>query len=459
MDTMNNAKKYSAIIVWIVVYFLMASIMIGAFARQILVKRLGLDNYFIREIIFNGNSNYMSNETYNAIDWSQQYPFGDENFEDARASRQGVPYLINMENRVRSVESVINTYCSEFLFKRDDLVTFSKGFNRIIGMRDIDNVEFLLNDHLIKTTGKVNNEDMSEIVSSVDRLNGYCRDRGIPFIYVNACSKVDPFNKPADLVGEDYSNENGNILVRNLQELGIDVINADNIIRKLDSEWYSCYYITDDHWKVETALAVSDALAEHMHSTYGFDYDAEYFDLQNYEVDLRESYFLGGYGRSVTLANTELEDFVRLFPKFDTSFIVEVPSRGITVKGDFVDAFFDNESFGDIGSYRQNEFLSNQDAYGAVTIKNDDYAEIHNVSGTATNMKTALVLQDSFGFYVTPFLANDFEDIYVIHPASFNGSIESFIAQENPDMVILMYSVSNIKGIDWSGHSSAFDFR
>ena len=57
-------------------------------------------------------------------------------------------------------------------------------------------------------------------------------------------------------------------------------------------------------------------------------------------------------------------------------------------------------------------------------------------------------------FYGTKFMV-----ISDLHDADFSDQIVEHIKKEKPDMVIVMYYPSNIKPIDWSTHTSTFDFR
>ena len=41
----------------------------------------------------------------------------------------------------------------------------------------------------------------------------------------------------------------------------------------------------------------------------------------------------------------------------------------------------------------------------------------------------------------------------------FNGSVETYIAETQPDVVMVLYNPGNLKEIDWDTHLSTFDFR
>ena len=69
---------------------------------------------------------------------------------------------------------------------------------------------------------------------------------------------------------------------------------------------------------------------------------------------------------------------------------------------------------------------------------------ILNTGNVSNRAKKVLILQDSFAYYSTTFLACDIEEIDVIYPREFTGSIRTFIEKENPDLVVMMMGECNI---------------
>jgi hypothetical protein len=73
--------------------------------------------------------------------------------------------------------------------------------------------------------------------------------------------------------------------------------------------------------------------------------------------------------------------------------------------------------------------------------------------------KKLLVIADSFIWVVAPFLALGVEAMDVLRLEIFTGSVRSYIEQHLPDIVIVLYYPSNIINIDYTSHTSHFDFR
>jgi hypothetical protein len=98
-------------------------------------------------------------------------------------------------------------------------------------------------------------------------------------------------------------------------------------------------------------------------------------------------------------------------------------------------------------------------AYECIRARNDALVHIQNQQPEDNQDKKILLLQDSFSFYSTSFLACDIGAVDTIHLSAFTGSVRTYIEQTKPDAVALMYWEGNIEPIDWTTHTSNFDLR
>ena len=51
-----------------------------------------------------------------------------------------------------------------------------------------------------------------------------------------------------------------------------------------------------------------------------------------------------------------------------------------------------------------------------------------------------MIIQDSFGCYISPFLAQGIEEMHLIYLPTFTGSIRSYIKNIKPDVVLMLYN-------------------
>lgn len=110
----------------------------------------------------------------------------------------------------------------------------------------------------------------------------------------------------------------------------------------------------------------------------------------------------------------------------------------MNLNGTFEDVFINKERLETKNYY-------NSDPYHAYyNGLNCALAHINNSRTTSNPNKKILIIQDSFGWCMTPFLSLDIAAIDTIYPEKFTGSIETYIEETKPDMVIMLYSPTSI---------------
>jgi hypothetical protein len=73
--------------------------------------------------------------------------------------------------------------------------------------------------------------------------------------------------------------------------------------------------------------------------------------------------------------------------------------------------------------------------------------------------KKILLVKDSFAEVVSPFLSLGVEELHILDLRYFNGSIKSYVAQQQPDMVVVMYNPSVIDYTKYPEYKKMLDFR
>lgn len=405
--------------------------------------------------------------TTDIINWEVEYPFKDNG--DIKVNSEKKENCMSKIDKyleiVDIIKSKVTAYTNELLIGRLKIVTAAELYNSIIGSPDISidsnvaEVVHLNNGYLAYTRKLIEKKEIQEIADSVFDFYSILREKEIPFVYMNAGSKVCPYDKQLPEGVEENSNENSDNLLEALRRYKIETVDFREYIQKDNIDWYQYYYITDPHWKTTTGLWAADIIAKYLNQKCGFDFNDIYFDKRSYSIDIFEDYFLGAQGREITLVNAELESYERILPKFETDFSLKIPMRSIDLKGTYQETLFNEEIFSNIANYTNEDFISKPDAYHSVTIQNDDLAEIINLSPPDNKDKKILMLQDSFSWYSTTFLACDVAEIDIICPKSFDGSIQAYIEKTKPDVVVMMVYEVNIEPIEWETHKSTFDLR
>lgn len=437
----------------IIMVFFMVTIMVRFFTRQILVKRLGMDNAWTRFVL--SGTELGEADVDIDIDWQALYPFEEgESPEMRKAVEWPLSYVQRLgaiEEKVIDLEGKIGVYASDLLVGYQTLVEVEKGYESAIGWNLVAYEEY---NGVIKLpdgqlTSLVQRMEVSENVNALAELDSFCKEQDIDFLYVQAPHKISKFEDVGISGNTDFSNQNADDLLKGLEENGVGYYDLRDEIRKQNLDHHALFYRTDHHWKAETGLWAAGLLAQKLEEEYGIHIDHSLFGEENYKFVEYEDWFLGSYGKKVTLAQTAPDDFSLIYPKFTTELELKIPSKSIDVVGDF-SVIYDMKQVKKRNYYRLNP-------YGAYIYGDKPLTLFHNLN--TENGSKVLVIKDSFALCVAPFLALGVEYTDVLDLRHFDGSVRAYIAEAKPDIVIVFYNPDQTKEIDPASHKSTFDFR
>lgn len=456
-----------------VLLFFLVTIMTRFLTRQIFVEKLGWDNAFTK-IVFWGDKNMgkapgipdENGEVTVEINWSKLYPFRDGS--EPLATSSDFPAVVRYVSLVHAVKTKISTYTENLLFGHMQITKVGRSYNNLIGCATMpidnngDEIIILNNGYMTYSEPAVAQDDIEVLANNVADFSEYLEDNGITFIYANAGSKVCKNDKQLPAGAEENTNENADALIELLKNQNVNVLDYRPLQEEKYPDWYPSYYITDHHWKNTTGLWAAGELAAVLNEKAGFDFDLHYFDDNHYFINTTEHYFLGGQGRILTTAVAEPEPFSEVIPVFDTDLSVQIPTRGIDVRGTYDEVLFRKKFYDSIADYRLEDFETAQDTYHSVMWRNDALGMVQNHITKDNEGKRILMIQDSFGWYLSTYLALDIPKIDYINLNAFTGSLKKYIEDTKPDAVVLLLCERNIRAIgaeEYNGHTHFFDFR
>lgn len=464
-------------ICFFVLVFFMLVIVIRFFTRQVCVEIMGWDNAFTKTV-FLGDEGIVNKpkpvekegeETTVEVDWDKLYPFQGDNTQDEVINASSIlsPF-VKYKSLVSIIEHKIETYTGDLLFGHMLLTKAGKLYNSFIGCAEMpmnnssDTCIFLNNGYMTYTVELMKDEEIKELADSVSDFSDWLTNQGIGFVYANAGSKIFESDKQLPAGETDYINENADELISMLNDKGVDVLDYRPLQKEKYVDWYSSYYMTDHHWKNTTALWAAGVLANHLNNNYGFGFDESYFSEDMYSIETTDNYFLGGQGRSLTSAVCGLEPFSKIKPIYETDLSIKIPTRGIDLNGSYEETLFREKFYDSIAEYKGTDFDTKPDAYTSVMWRNDALGNVENYLTTDNEGKKILMIQDSFGYFLSTYLALDIPRIDLINLNRFTGSIKSYIEETKPDVVVVLYCEKSITAIDdesYIGHKHFFDYR
>lgn len=198
-----------------------------------------------------------------------------------------------------------------------------------------------------------------------------------------------------------------------------------------EDQWLNYWYITDHHWNVDGALIGSKLIADYLNRNYRTAYDLNYFDPKAYIRKRWKEVFIGSQGKKLSLSYSggKKDDFDILYPRFDTDFSVEMPMQNFRKQGNF--SIFYNEAPIHYNSYHTNP-------YEAFLYSNKPFIRV--VNNKIQTGKKFIIIKDSFGNAMVPFLALQTKEIIMLDPRHYpEKMIWQTIEQEKPDLLFIMF--------------------
>jgi len=444
------------------IFLFFSSIIIVTFTRQILVKHMGMQNIFT-DFIFMDHDAFNNGDEFNGdelqergakseIDWAELYPF---TFDDVPLSTEGTTqrsWTEKIEEKIDGVKSKVEFYCSKALFGYKNFVEQSKSYEKFIGWNFAPFGEY--NGVVEMSSGYFTSyeeeKDVTDHANSLIELNEFCKDNGCEFLYIQAPHKVCEYDDSQISGSSDFSNQNANKMISIIEDAGVDVFDIRDVIHNEDFIHHELFYRTDHHWLTTTGLWAAQKTLEYCNVNYNFNAEISRLDLDRFEKKLYPEWFLGSQGKKVTLAHTEPDDFVLLYPEYKTKFHYYVPDELVDEEGDY-SIVYDMRQIEEKDLYGSNP-------YGGCNYGDQPLIQIQNLLNADDNK--ILIIHDSFGDCFISCLALCEAEVDSLDVRHFNGSVKNYIQSTNPDIVMVMYNAGVVGDeIDWKSHESMFDFR
>lgn len=315
-------------------------------------------------------------------------------------------------------------------------VTLNGGFQRLMGVRYINERYLMDNGHMTYVIPKT---DVTPMAENTVAFRDALEEMGIPFAYVNLLFKVDPQDWQLPVSVADYTNENADQFLSILAEHGVNTLDLRKLEKEQGLDHYSLYFKADHHWTPEAGFWGYTQIVswlESLDSRYAV--DPILTQEENYNFDIYENIFCGGFARRVGPLYAGLDDMTVISPKFDTFLRVDIPSDGISRQGSYQDTilFYDNLTLKDPDkSSAYNVYLNSN--YPFISISNDSRSRNLPVQSQPRKL---LILKDSYVMVMAPYLALSYDEVCLVDLRAFDSNLLDFIEEYQPDMVLTMYN-------------------
>ena len=278
-------------------------------------------------------------------------------------------------------------------------------------------------------------EEMIEFVRRVDK------EYDVPVLYVQAPSKLSVTPLPQGL--EDHTEMEANQFL-SLLELGkVDTLDLRPAFQEAVQEdpdvVEDLFFLTDHHWTPAGAFLGYQILCEKLEKSYRFRIDDSLTDPDSFDKFRFRQVFLGSQGRRVGANYGGLDDLEIWSTKWSTHFTYSVPIIGIKREGPFVTSLLFPERLADIDLYDDNPYA---------IYAGGDYMLSRAYNEDLPRGKRVLILRDSFGCSLTPFLSLCCQEVMAMDPRQFNGNQDvmmHYIDWLEPDLIIVMNTTGSLR--------------
>lgn len=380
--------------------------------------------------------------------WKDQYPFPDPpayeqdkiistRSTDSETAKKG------LSGKIANIYSVLEKYSSEYFSAVDQCEIVSKSVSKCLGMNLLMDaygaLVFYQPDGRMMAERSRKNVDIE--ISNISNLAAWLEDKDIDYFFVLVPSPVDPEDEEMIIASgyEEYSNAMADELLDGLESAGVDYLDIRSLMRRENRSYSDSFFRYDHHMLPSAGLWVAGKIAEHIDQKENLMTGDYIFDENSYMISKSGKETKGGFANTATLVYAEKEEMPLYHPTYDTDFIKDLPRYNLELTGDFDDVMY---AMWDYPSYN----VWNHGIQPLKTYENlkDDTADIH-----------LLLLTDSYSDVISPFLASAYSNIDEIDLRLFTGSLEAYIKETKPDLVICVNSAYEINS---SGAEALFEF-
>lgn len=377
-----------------------------------------------------------------AFDTLAAYPYTNAGAVDEEAPTGITGLISHTYTLFNQFKNLVSRYASADSFSLVDFAVGKRWVDRVMGLdmtasltageNDVDAVAVWQEDYLAYV---VHDSDNALLIKNITDLGKQMLMENRNFIFL-----MTPEKQAKTLAFPDYSEEQRWELLQALREQSLDTIDVTAIIEERQMDMKDLFFKTDHHWLPSTGVWADQLLCEFMNENYGYRIDTSIFDPENYDTIILEDKWIGSQGKKVTTVYCEKEDFPLIIPKYNTNLEVFISGNNERSAGGIQDTLFGYERF--VTTDPQKIYSWNP--YGLYGYGDQELITIHN--NDIHDGSSMLIIKTSAANVMFPYLSATVEDLYVVDPRHFKGSLRTLINETDPDTVVIVARNASFAG-------------
>ncbi len=322
-----------------------------------------------------------------------------------------------------SLENAFQDNFNILLWNKDSYVEYYGLMASLLGQPELNQVIKLNNGYLSGVEAEVSKGQLEDDAADLIGLKDYLEDKGSRLLYVQAPFKIDKYDESLPPGVEDYSNRNLDYFLECLGKGRVDVIDIRQAIHEDGLNQYDYFFRTDHHWTPEGGFYAFKKISGYIEENYGIVVDEQVRDLGNYRVDNYEDWHLGSNGQRVGIRYGGIDDFHMISPEFDT----QITNMDTQVSGSYYDVLIEDAVL------KEKSVATYDIAYG-----NSIGGHFYNPN--AQNDAKVIVVSDSMGKVVAPFLILSYREVYTTGYDLTKQALDEY----DPDVVVYITYPANV---------------
>lgn len=333
----------------------------------------------------------------------------------------------------------------ENIIGREWFVNFNGLYNSIIGKK------WIQEDNLLRDVYKMDNGQLTfayprhgveSAAKNMKAMRNVCEDVGTQLLYIQWPFKIDKYDNQLPHGKADESNPNADRFLGRLDDLNIDYLDYREVMHASDKDYASQFYNTDHHWRTEAAFDAYSYLLSFLNKNYDFKYNARNTEPNNFNFINLPGAFIGSQANQVGTWYAGVDDFVYIYPKFDTNFTWKKVSMNkgpdLVRKGSFENTILFDKALREpqkAMAYRDNCYFNGNPAIAQITNEN------------LPEGKKILFIVDSYSKPIVSFMALNTQEVTFMDPRDYKKMpITQYVKENKFDYVIVAYTLNAFKG-------------
>ncbi|MEG0961853.1 MAG: hypothetical protein RSF88_03180 [Lachnospiraceae bacterium] len=333
---------------------------------------------------------------------------------------------------------VENTFRESAAYK-NNLVDMYGMYHKIMDHTIVGNFEYVADKYgILHMINDYKGYETENFIQEMEKLKAYTEKREIPLLYVQAPNR-EIANNQGPITDFNIDDETMDTVVNSLQDINISVLDIRKKLLEQERkfELTDLYFHTDLHMQTDAEIWMANQVAQYLAKEMNINISNPSYleDMSNYT---KKSYeFSGNYERTNGKKFVENDIFDIYHPKFETSFIYEIPgTEGSTKMGNFEEVLMHGyeEQPHDEYTYWVTDYMNFGIPYYTYTNKNQNNVKL-------------LVITDSIAYRALSYLSLTTQQITILDPRFYDGTDYTKIALENDYDAVLVWQGNYLIGV------------